>query len=80
MVLVDFIEVGRDKKSWQATLKSLDYDSLYREVRRNGGLGSRDLEFGQEPDSNKGVILAGFRNVGQFIVRNESAPKKRRKP
>jgi len=69
MVIVNFKNVGRNKKKWKAKLKKLSYKEMYDEVRKNGQVMSRDLEFQYNENSNKaGKIIAGFRKIGEFEV------------
>lgn len=59
---VRFIEVGRNKKSWEAEYDGeLNYNWLYMQAKK--ALMSSDIDF-----SDDGKIYAGFRNVGRFEV------------
>jgi hypothetical protein len=67
MIAVEFIEVGRNKRSWTAPMKELDEDALYRSVRKHGAVMSRDLSFLLEDETN-GAVLAGFHKIGTFRI------------
>jgi hypothetical protein len=60
---VKFTDVGRLKKSWEVETKEIDYNFLYRQVKKNGALHSSDLDF-----YDNGTITAGGRRVGMFEV------------
>ena len=78
---VEFIEVGRDKRSWTVTdfskVRRDDFDAdgfpsadwLAREAKRGGGLASNDVEVGiaseTDDDSNLSVAVGGWRIVGK---------------
>ena len=68
---VRFIEVGREKKSWEAECRGeLTYDFLIGEVRKNNALYSSDVGFYED-----GAIRAGFRTVGRFEIIQEEGAK-----
>lgn len=70
-IIVDFVNVGRDKKSWRATLASLSDRAMFNEVcKRKKALGSPALDFVWHESGEQGVILAGMRPVGEFRVEN----------
>lgn len=59
---VKFIDVGRNKKSWEAECDGeLNYNWLYSQAKK--ALMSSDIDF-----SDDGTIFAGFRSVGKFEV------------
>lgn len=64
-VTVEFINVGRGKKSWRQPLDKLSDQALYRAVKKSGALGSTDIDFTLDENGN-GKIYAGFHNVGEF--------------
>lgn len=73
---VDFIDVGRDKKSWSAEYKVGDDFSQWwiRQIRKHGALMSRDIEFVcSNAEGSKVTILAGFRPVGTIVIHEEIA-------
>ena len=76
-MLVEFLNVGRDKKSWTEELKSLTENTLRASVRKNHALASRDVEFGVSdvgwPPSGT-VIVGGMRAVGTWRVVPEESP------
>lgn len=66
-VKAKFLNVGRGKRTWEAELKP-DAVDILREIRKNGGLMSSDIEIHYEEDTNKGDVFAGFRTVGSFTL------------
>lgn len=69
-IIVDFVNVGRDKKSWRATLASLSDRAMFNEVSKKKVLMSKILDFVWHESGEQGVILAGMRPVGEFRVEN----------
>ena len=67
---VSFKEVGRNKKSWTATLNQQPTEAVLEHlVRKSGTLGSRDIECVFDDDLEYGiVIVGGVRSVGAFRV------------
>lgn len=69
---VRFENVGACKRSWETTLKRIDFDTLYREVKKRGGIMSRGVEFTTDDDARTGLIFVGvFRCVGTFSWQNK---------
>lgn len=69
--IVRFENVGAQKRSWETTLKKMDFNSLYRQVKTRGGLMSRGIEFACDEDARTGSIFVGmFRCVGTFSWKN----------
>lgn len=67
MYEVEFIDVGRSKQSWSATLRGMTYRELYDSVRENRALMSGDVEFNWDRETGEGVIYVGFgRRAGEF--------------
>lgn len=66
MIKIKFSNVGRFKASWEAELKTFDWDSLYKQVK--GRLMSKDIDFDFSEESGEGVVIAGDRIVGQFKI------------
>jgi hypothetical protein len=65
--LVRFENVGAHKRSWETTLKCIDFATLYREVKRRGGILSRGVDFCTDEEARTGTIFVGcFRRVGTF--------------
>jgi hypothetical protein len=64
---VTFNNVGRDKKTFSVKLKSLTDSAMRKAVREHGGIRSRYPDF-EMIDDNNGLVLAGFRTVGEFTV------------
>lgn len=68
---VRFENVGACKRSWETTLKRIDFGTLYREVKKRGGIMSRGIEFCTDDDARTGSIFVGvFRCVGTFTWQN----------
>lgn len=64
-----FRAVGRDKKCWTSILRPATDDLILREIRRHGGLASRDIDAMIDDDGTHGVIIVGgFREVGTFTL------------
>lgn len=70
---VRFENVGASKRSWEAVIEEVDFDCLYREVKKRGGIMSRGIEFATDDDARTGSIFVGvFRCVGTFSwIKNE---------
>lgn len=66
---VHFSDVGRDKKSWDAEVQSLSDAMLIREIRKQGALMSRSIDFAWDDSGDYARILVGlFRQVGELVV------------
>ena len=63
-MIVRFIDVGRNKASWEAECKTPDDKFLYEQVKSHGVM-SRDLGF-VEVGIGVGKIFAGFRPIGTY--------------
>lgn len=67
---VEFVEVGRNKRSFTEDFVELDETKLANCARKNAGLMSRDIEFSEseEPFSGHahGSIHAGMHTVGKW--------------
>lgn len=59
MPRVKFIEVGRNKMTWEETLENVDSDTLAAAIKRKGALMSTDVWIADS------TIFAGFRSVGK---------------
>ena len=66
-MLIKFIDVGRDKKTWEEDIPLddglLDGVAMVKAIRRKRALLSRGIEC-----SDDGLIFAGERAVGRWIV------------
>lgn len=61
---VKFIDVGRDKKSWEAeTDGELTYSWLFGQVKKRGSLLSSGIDFYED-----GSITSVFRTVGRYEI------------
>lgn len=68
---VEFIDVGRDKRSWTETIEGKDlYFEIERVVRRSGAIMSRGIDVEIEEDGTGKIIVGGFRTVGTFKIRD----------
>jgi hypothetical protein len=65
--IVEFIKVGREKKSWRAFLKTLQTEDIRAEIADKADVLSRniDVDFNQRGD-RLGFIYAGFHKIGKF--------------
>jgi hypothetical protein len=71
--VIDFVEVGRSIRSWTSQAMAPSDEAILAEIRRRGGLASRDVDIEWNDDGAGGVILVGgFRQVGTFRVRDEA--------
>lgn len=69
---VQFSNVGRRKVSWEAELKTFDWDSLYKQVKSRGELLSTDIDFPFDEETGEGEVWAGGVTVGQFKIVKET--------
>ncbi|WP_415341506.1 hypothetical protein [Clostridium perfringens] len=65
MYKVDFIDIGRNNKSFSKEIKELSWENLYDAVSPNL-LSSFSVGFGLNEEEGVGSVLAGFRIVGRF--------------
>lgn len=66
---VNFIDVGRDKRSWSATIKGNDIlGEIASAVRKSGAIMSRSLDIELDEDGVGEIIIGGFRTVGMFKI------------
>ena len=70
---VTYRDVGREKRAWSTTFPGEMCESMVEaiwiDVRKKGGLASRDLDVSYDPKASRGaVIVGGFRVVGSFTV------------
>ena len=68
MTKVQFIKVGRGKRTWTSEMQKVTPNLLADEVARSGALMSRDIEVEWDIDTMKGKIYAGFHSVGTFEI------------
>ena len=73
-MIVKFKNVGRNSASWDAECseKEWTYGWFCSQVRSHARVMSRDIEIDYTNDENgkpeKGVIFAGFHDIGEFTV------------
>lgn len=67
-MIIHFKNVGRNKRSWDAECKELDYDWFYSQVKRNAIVMSTDLDFLLNDTETGGTICAGFHDIGTFEI------------
>jgi len=72
MPLIHFENVGRRKKTGSADIP-LTEAAILKEIRRNGGLMSRGIEFTLDLDTGEGIVCAGFHVVGRIRVPGPAA-------
>ena len=71
-MIVKFIEVGRNKLSWEEDIplledQSLDGMKMYKSVKAKASLGSKDIDF-----LDDGTITVGmFRPVGRWEAQEQ---------
>ena len=74
---VEFVEVGRGKRTWRFQAKARNVDEslateLVRELRKSKALLSRDIDVTLDADRCSGFIFAGVRQVGRWKLSNLS--------
>lgn len=71
---VDFIEVGRSKKSWTADVSQYPTEPLIERLvkKQPGAVMSREVECCMDGSSKGSIYVGGFRKVGEFLVRPAS--------
>mgnify|MGYP001126787708 CR=1 FL=1 len=67
MFTVKFINIGRNKYSWEKHLDEINPEIIEHEIRKSGSLMSRNIEVVFQ-DFSKGMIFAGMYCVGRFEV------------
>lgn len=71
--LVKFIDVGRNKRSWEKEYDALSESALTREVHKSGALMSQGIDVILRDDQRTGeVIVGGFRCVGHIVVEDQN--------
>lgn len=65
MYKVDFIDIGRNNKSFSKEMKDMNWDSLYEAVNPYL-VSSFSVGFSLNFEEGVGVVHAGFRTVGRF--------------
>ena len=70
---VEFIDLGKNKSNFSVESENEpDYDFLYKHARKH--LMSSEIDFAIKTETEAviegAVIVGGFRNVGQFAIRN----------
>ncbi len=74
MITIKYTEVGRDKKSWEKSFKSVDEDQIAMEAKRGAGLMSGEVDAELNDMGSGGFILVGgWRTVGSFAVITNAA-------
>ena len=66
MPRIRFIEVGRNKLTWEEDLKNIDESSLVRAIQRKGALMSQDISV-----EGSDIIVGGLRTVGRTELVSE---------
>ena len=66
---INFRNVGRENKNWDAEVTDLHDGTLTSEIRRNGALRSQGIDYAWNNEGTGGAIYVGvFRKVGDFWV------------
>jgi len=65
MYEVKFVEVGRGKKSWVATLPDMEERTVAKELHRAKAVKSRFPDVYVNPDGT-GLVCCGYSKVGAF--------------
>jgi len=70
---INFIEVGRDKKSWSKSFpKGATEDQIATEAKRGGSLMSSCVDAIIDDSGHGGEIIVGMmRTVGTFTISNQ---------
>lgn len=69
MTTVQFIDVGREKKSWVKTFhKPIDEDDIAREAKAHGNLLSREVDAELTSETKGLILVGGWRPVGGFEI------------
>jgi len=68
MITVNFIEVGRDKKSWSKQFKIASGLAIAKEAKITGQLMSSDIDAIFADNGSVGYIIAGWIQVGTFTI------------
>jgi hypothetical protein len=72
--MIEFVEVGRAKKTWTARISPGDPKAMGRELDK--ALMSRDIYWTWDPTTGEGTIYVGMNVVGTFLVtHDEKAPQ-----
>lgn len=65
-MIVQFKDVGRDKKCWEDRISVPSFESLEHCLKKSGAVMSRDIDFDEDPDGMGGRVFAGVRAVGTY--------------
>lgn len=68
MALIEFIEVGRFKRSWQQELPIDNMDAVAMAAKSRGGIMSSCVEVFYDEDDKNGEVVVGGRTIGKFRV------------
>lgn len=68
---VKFINVGRNNVCWEETAPAnnydeLEYEWLYFQVKKRAFIMSANIDFYLKEGETKGIITAGFHQIGEF--------------
>jgi hypothetical protein len=68
-MIVRFLEVGRERKSWASELTSLADRALIKEIKTHRALMSQGIDFAWSDDGTQATIFVGlWRRVGRLEV------------
>lgn len=66
---IRFIDVGRDKATFERTIPDLNAFDMERQLRSGARVLSREISFGFDKDSiSSGYVFAGMRAIGRWEV------------
>ncbi len=70
---IAFKDVGRGNSCWTEEMPEIDDESLYKSVKKNGGIMSQEIDFYWDDKNIGQIVVGGFRVVGTFEVIDVSA-------
>ena len=79
---IRFLDVGRNIVSWETEcnaekIEDLEYKWLYSQVKKKAKVMSEEIDFLiNREDETKGIIIAGFRTIGTFIILQDHPTEK----
>lgn len=73
MTTIHFLNVGRNKATWDVQMREVSEDAIIKAVRKKGCLMSRDIDVELSDDFSMGNVYAGCRCVGTFTVERATA-------
>ncbi len=65
---VQFTNVGRNQTCWIESMPAVNEVTLYKAVKKRGGLASKGIDFDWESKTEGTILVGGFREVGKFHI------------